>query len=574
MRSIRLATFALLCSPALLAAAQPSDVAAVHRDGQTFITWSESGAPGYRIYRSAEAMASIADGEAIAELGDDSSADPVEAARKYPLAKFTKVPDYGKRYVIEDNPDADPGKMLGVDTGLYVHSPDEAGTAHYAVVALDAEGAPVSAISEANQSGSVDEQPGAVPGLVLLQKQEITGKDGTVQGTRRYYIHWMDADDWAPGPTGGPAYIFSVFVPNEPRGMVLKLHGYSGSYGPAGAMRDMVNVVVGDPAQSWFYGYRDESGERVGDYTMRRMLLTVEGTLRELAEEGIEVDRNKIYSFGGSMGGTGSNFLAAWHGDVFAAVISSLGAVDHSRNGKWTGVAEKRLWGPRAENLPTQDGEPVWDRLNLIAWHKAHPEVETAFILDGHATNDGSIPYAAIPEYYDALQEARRPFAAIWGTWGHSGMHEPRFPNHRWWGTFQFNKDESVPALGNASSNDDPRQTRKRQINTKLEWSARENDFDGKSSEDDIVDEADRWAICIRSKAGDQTVDVTPRRCQNFAPEPGASYRWVNYDMSDPGNPTKLAEGAVTADEHGLVTVRQMAVGQQGWGNRLVISSK
>lgn len=573
MRSVVVLLFAVLLElPLQLLAAQVEEVQALHRSGQTFVTWRECiGASAYLIYRSTMPIEAPGEGELVATVAPGSSIDPLERARNNPLAKFTGIPGYGSRYVIQDNPEGDPARMLSVDTGIFVHTPQVAGEAHYAVLAIDQAGDVLDGFGAGNRAAAVREQPD-LPGAVLLFKRDLTNSEGVPIGSQRFYQHWMDANDWHPGPTGGPAYIFSVFVPPKPRGLVLKLHGYSGNYATATPKQDMVAVVPGDPAQSWFYGYRDASGEQVVDYTMRRILLTVESVLRMLEAEGLAVDRDKLYVFGGSMGATGGSFLAAWHGDIFAGAISSLGAVDLRRNGDWVGDAERRLWGARAQNLPTRDGYRVWDRLDLIRWHRAHPEVETAFILDGHASNDRSIPYVPIPEYYAALQEARRPFAAIWGTWGHNGTHDPHLPNHRWWGTFQFNKDESVPAFGSASGNDDPLSP-KGQINVTLEWSARENDFAPGSIEDDILDQAQRWEMNLRSTAGDQTADVTPRRCQRFRPVAGRHYRWGNWSYADPRQPVQVAAGVVQADRHGLVTVPRVAIGARGWGNRLVITA-
>ena len=561
----------LLPLPLPLLAAQVEEVQALHRSGQTFLTWRESSAAtAYRVYRSTTRIEVAGEGVLLATVPTGSSSDPLERAREYPLAWLTGIAGYGSRYVLHDNPAGDPARMLSVDTGIFVHTPKEAGEAHYAVLAIDIAGAVLDGFGAGNRAMPVREQPG-LPGAVLLFERFLADRDGALIGSQRFYQHWMDADDWAPGPTGGPAYIFSVFVPLKPRGLVLKLHGYGNNYAAAMPMQDMVAVVPGDPAQSWFYGYRDASGEEVVDYTMRRMLLTVERVLRILEAEKVTVDRDKLYVFGGSMGATGASLLAAWHGDVFAGVISSLGAVDLGRS-KRVRDAEKRLWGRRALNLPTRDGHQVWDRLNLSQWHRDHPEVETAFILDGHASNDRVIPYAPVPEYYAALQEARRPFAAVWGTWGHNGTHVPRFPNHRWWGSFQFNKNESVPAFGSASGNDDPHSA-EGQINATLEWSARENDFAPSSAEDDILDEERRWAMNLRSTADPQTADVTPRRCQHFRPEAGRNYRWENWSYADPQRPVQVAVGEVRADRHGLVTVPRVSIGAKGWGNRLMITA-
>ncbi len=571
----------IFCLAALIAAAPPASAAqqasglkAFFRAGQTFITWTECGAAEYRLYRAPAKITDLKAAKLIATVAKGSSSYKLEQTRKV-LAKIAGKSGYGERYIIRDNPGADPAGMLPADTGLFVYTPHEAGTFHYAVTAVNA-GAQNTALTDANRlAKGVAEKPEPI-GAVLVFKAPAKDGKGKVVGERRVYCHWMDAGEWNPVPDGGYAYNFGVGIPagEKPRGMIMWMHGYSGYYGLRGPSFGMVSITPGDPYQTWFYGHKDATGKKVVNYTERRMLLTIDFVVRQLNSEGIKPDTNKVYAFGASMGGTGGNFLGARYGNVFTAAIASLGAVDHNRNGNWTRVAEQRLWGARSEKLLTNDGVNVWDHQNLIKWHLANMGKETAFMLDGHASNDGSIPFGALPDYYEALQKAKRPFMAIWGPWGHSGVHEPKSPNHQWWGTFQFNKDESLPAVGFATSNDDPRKTRAGQINCKLEWSARENDFDKSGTADDVVDEPGRWACCLRSRAGKQTASITPRRCQKFKPRPGARYRWENHSYADPAKPVKVAGGTVVADKHGLVTVEKFEFDTAGWGSRLTISAE
>ena len=100
--------------------------------------------------------------------------------------------------------------------------------------------------------------------------------------------------------------------------------------------------------------------------------------------------------------------------------------------------------------------------------------------------------------------------------------------------------------------------------------------------QDDLVDEADRWAVCLRLHDNrycdwtgrTATVDVTPRRCQRFKLAPGEAAHWTNHDYSDPSQPKLIAEGEVAADEHGLVTAPEVLVGREGWGSRLVLTRR
>ena len=565
----------VVMAPSAARAEQASEQKAFFRSGQTFITWAECGAAKYRLYRAAGKITDLKAVKLIATVPKGSSSYKLEQTRKV-LAKIAGKGGYGRRYIIQDNPGADPAKMLAADTGLFVYTPHEAGTFYYAVTAVNA-GKENTALTDANRLAKGVAEKAQPIGAVLVFKAPAKDGKGKVVGEKRVYCHWMDAAKWNPVPDGGYAYNFGVGIPagKKARGMIVWMHGYSGYYGLRGPVYNMVSITPGDPYQTWFYGHRDATGKTVVNYTERRMLLTIDFVARQLTSEGVDPNPNKIYAFGASMGGTGGNFLGARYGNVFTAAIASLGAVDHNRNGKWTRVAEQRLWGKRSEKLPTSGGGSVWDHQNLIKWHLANVGRETAFMLDGHASNDGSIPFDAVPDYYEALQKAKRPFMAIWGPWGHSGIHEPKSPNHRWWGTLQFNKDESLPAVAFATSSDDPRKKRRAgQINCKLEWSARENDFDKRSTADDVVDEPGRWGCCLRSLAGKQTASITPRRCRKFKPRPGAKCRWENHSYADPAKPAKITGGTVTADKHGLVTVEKFEFGKAGWGNRLIIHAE
>ena len=577
-----LTTYLLAVEPP--AVAQPAELKAAFRAGQTFITWKESGAPFYNVYRADKKITDLKDAKLVAERVKKGSSAYAEEVKRKTAAGMTKKPDYNAQYVIEDNPDADPARMLPADVGLFVHTPREAGTFYYAVVAVNAAFAEEKALTDANSlAAGVAEKPEPV-GAVLLHKWELKDKDAKPAGQGRVYCHWMDAADWNPEPTGGYAFNFGVGLPEGKkfRGVCMFLHGYSGTYGWQGGASGMVSIVPGDPYQSWFYGYRDAAGKSVVNYTQRRMLMTVEFVIRQLKSEGYEVDDTRVYIHGGSMGGTGANTLGARNGDVFSAVLASKGAVDHNRNGNWTADAVKRLWGTKEENLPTNEGDKAWDHQNLIKWHLDNMGKETAFFLDAHASNDESVPFGAVPEYYAALQQAKRPFAAVWAPWGHGGFEDPHWPNHEWWGVFKFQKDETVPAIGNASSNDVPKPGARGEINTHIEWSGRENKFDKEKDSAKAVDEPARWEMSFRScnfhrtqsqqkDVDKQTGDITPRRCQKFKAAPGQKFHWENWSWADPAKPVKVAAGTVAADKHGLVTVEKFEINKAGYGNRLVI---
>ena len=74
-------------------------------------------------------------------------------------------------------------------------------------------------------------------------------------------------------------------------------------------------------------------------------------------------------------------------------------------------------------------------------------------------------------------------------------------------------------------------------------------------------------------RAGAATADITPRRCQSFQPAVGTKVHWENWDYSNLQEPAKVAEGDVTVDQYGLVTIPKFQVGRNGLGNRLVLTA-
>jgi hypothetical protein len=99
--------------------------------------------------------------------------------------------------------------------------------------------------------------------------------------------------------------------------------------------------------------------------------------------------------------------------------------------------------------------------------------------------------------------------------------------------------------------------------NLNLEWSASWRDFAGSPTDTPML-----WAIALRTTDGSsQTVDVTPRRRQQFVVIPAAIYRWENRRLSDN---VLLQSGTVIADAAGLVTAADMQV--DGAGVRLSFS--
>jgi hypothetical protein len=400
----------------------------------------------------------------------------------------------------------------------------------------------------------------------------------------------MDGATWDPMAEGN-AYNFGVAVPKgydatKPLPVMFYGHGMGGTYSVSDSAPYWPCLWIwhGDKSGSWFLGMMSRDRTKVVNYAEQRVRWSAKWLAAGRANQFWKVDMRRVQAHGHSMGGTACNAWALRMGDIFCTTVDSAGATIHSRNRVWVRQAEGR-WGAVAKNLPLHDRRceirdgrliiterkisGVWDYQDYAKWSLANMDKETAFLLVSHGKRDGSVVFEPVPDFLEALAKSKRPFAAYWNQRGH-GWHHYDVRNDRLAG-FRIPADESVPALGNASNNDDPRKTDTGNVNGRLEWSASGNDFDSKSEADDIVDLPGMWAMNIRSLSGPATVDVTPRRTRKFKGAAGKKYAWQNIDCSDPKTPKVIDRGIVTADKWGLVTVGKFKVGQAGWGNRLVI---
>jgi len=566
----------------LLAESQVTDVKAFCREGQTFITFKELDdvkGEKYAIYRFDSDPWEIQSqlGKKVGEVPEDSGAFQAEQRVKCLEAK-TKIPGYNFRFIIRDNPDNDPKAQLPEGVGLFVRTVKQTGKSYYGVVPL------IDGKEDAARIGSVGPVAEKVelPGAVLVWKSPA--------GTGLVYTHWMDGETWDPFNEGN-AYNFGVGLPpkyngTDPLPVMFYGHGMGGTYVAPDSAPYVKSLWIwhGDKSGSWFLGAMNRKKDRVVNYAEQRVRWSAKWLAAGRANQPWKVNMRYVNAHGHSMGGTACNAWALRMGDIFCTTVNSAGATIHHRNRVWVNQAS-RLWGPVKTNLPLHDlryeikdgrlnvtdtkVSGVWDYQNYAKWSLANMEKETAYLLISHGKRDGSVVFEPVPDFLDALQKSKRPFAAQWNMRGHSWSGYGT--RNSSWGGFKIAIDETVPAFANASNNDDPRKDDTGTINGKLEWSAPGNDFDKNSADDDIVDSAGMWAMNVRSLAGPATVDVTPRRCQKFKVAPGKSCSWENQDCSDPKNPKKIDGGTVVADEHGLVTVEKFKVGQAGWGNRLVI---
>ncbi len=590
----------------------PKTATALHRAGQTFLTWPEAGRGGtgrFRVYRS------------LAPLGPDQL-DALDATTRLQ----TLPPDTGRaatdrfldregrwstryleRWVIDES--AGP---LPPETGLYVftvHAEDLGGAAkrqaHYAVTFDAGDGKETLWATAA----PVEEQVEA--------PQAVRARSGP-DGLGHVYVQYMDLRRWNPtfhAPRAGnghlglgagaaqPAYAYTYLVSEPapascPSGVprqlpvFVNLHGWGG-----GAYRDPVaatpyycaiQLTPTDFGETWWFGFAEghdygrspapPDGAVVVNYTEQRVLRML-ADLRRDPRLGPSVDPERVYVWGHSMGGNGALALASRYPDVFAAAYASQPMTHPAVDPQWTkdivskwGRPEQRLGirseGPeaRAAKLERYDGTPAydWQRHAVQIRSRVADEVAPFGVSHGRLDTVLAWPVQGRPVYAD-LDAGRRAWAGAMldaeHTWAAFAGLPPTLGADRSLAPFKgftVRKDETVPGLSASSGNaplpppDPPAPLPT--YNTNLEWSASWHAWHERP-----VDTPTRWCMSLRTTDG-QTVDVqvTPRRTQAFRPAAGSKWRPVATAIGGGrGGGGGLAPGAgpVTADAHGLLLV-------------------
>ncbi|MBN1203253.1 MAG: DNRLRE domain-containing protein [Anaerolineae bacterium] len=582
-------------SAPVVAAPSTGDLAVFHRSGQTFLTWPE--VPGdqsmtYRVYRSSAPIDAVALEQAtlLAELPQGSGIYWTERVRAmeppYEDASYESL----RNYVITDL-----GEQLPDGTGLFVWTAHENGDGYYAVASADgslfAAAGPVSETVAEPQPVLVWQSAGGYS-RVYTQFMDYATYNPTFDAPRPGN-YWMGLPNWEELQfvrSQQYAYNYWVGLPTpEMCGgtvpdllpLILHIEGWGSRYTvPDSALYWCAVMLWGDdPNQSWYFGfsathdYQSEAPVTTGpivNYTEARLLDALYYTIRTQQQPAIDLDR--IYAYGHSMGGTGAVMFAERYPHLFAAVSASEPMMNFGAAEMWIDEMESK-WGARSLNLPVEirgpdadrlaayQGTGVWDWQNLGAQLVARRGDEMAFFSLAHGTQDDAIDWATVAQpSYAYFYEGRRAFISEIIEMDHTWLGFREHPN--WMFDYMtFRRNESFPALSYASGSLPVPPGGVGSYNLTLEWSASWNNFAGPPT-----DTPDEWAVVLRSLAGDQTVDVTPRRLQVFAITPGAAYTWQNISQNDN---SVVQEGVVVADADGLVTVEGMIV--TGSGNRLVI---
>lgn len=273
----------------------------------------------------------------------------------------------------------------------------------------------------------------------------------------------------------------------------------------------------------WWWGIEKYKGSDLCP-TEKRVIDTVNWVVKKY-----DLDENRVYLCGNSMGGSGTLGIGMRHGDVFAAIKANVPArVEH--------VSSRMYFPPLTVPAGTVIPDPP-------------------ICIDYSGTNDSWAQ--GHDTFAHAMNERKYALYFYWGPFGHANNHANIMKVNDLINSFDWlavKKNEAYPAFTSASTNDklpwpDNKDDKKPgQINAFFRW---KNVSDSTSQAEMslfLTKPADlKTTFTIPSTA---TADVTLRRLQNFKIMPGQAIGWKFGEKT----------GVVDADATGHVTIPKLTI--------------
>ncbi len=609
--SVLVLALTILCRQAAAAPPkQASGLNAIHRAGQTFLTFAdpednlgENPTWGqicqyraktdperkvrYRIYRHDKPIdsGSIAKAKLLAEIeplsginingwsferlinqiifgnedhGELGKYGPFEGlGQDSPVAEKLAL----DRLAIED------GKVLPPGKGVYVHSvgEKEKKKAYYAVTAVANGEEDKADFSPANSLAEPVAEAPAVWQPVEQAEGRPFGYD--FRGKRHFYVTWI-----APPLAPREMYFnWSVLVPpncTSPAPVELYFHAPGSSYArpPMKFFDRSIQVCPHDYPFSGWYGYNDAlfTGGKAADGKVRPYTILRMEAFLTWCRSKFPIDAKRIIA----VGGDGAMMTALYKPEMLAYVISS-GFDSLQLNPKLAGQFEA-AWGPKDAGIVDEKGRGEWGwgepdvvlagkRLANNTDNKAPApgvaadapgvEMDLPFIICGGRSWGVDPGYArGRGRLSYAIQGTRHPF---YGRWGWRGADYPQKFSGLWYG-LDITSDTPVPAITGYSADVD---------------SEAEGNANGWLNWKDVSDTPDAFEVTLTGRDG--TLTFTPRRLSKFKVAPKESISWeaspVDAQPSNKGAKPESQSGQVKADARGVVTVPSLTM-PKGWG--------
>lgn len=273
----------------------------------------------------------------------------------------------------------------------------------------------------------------------------------------------------------------------------------------------------------WWWGSNKYNQAEVSP-TDKRVIDTVKWAIKHY-----DLDENRVYLCGNSMGGSGTLGIGMRHGDVFAAIKANVPAkVEH--------VSNRMYFPPQTVPVGTTLADPP-------------------IVVDYSAPNDtwakGHDTFA------QAMNQRKYALYFYWGPFGHANNHANIMKVNDLINSFDWlgvKKNEAYPVFTDASTNDPlpwpdhMTETKPGQINAFFRWKNISDSSTGLEMSLFLTKPAElKTTFTIPAEA---TSDVSLRRLQTFKAAPGETFRWT----------FGTAQGEVRADATGCITVPRLKI--------------
>ena len=591
--------------------AQVAGLKAVHRAGQTFLTWNdpadafgdksvtyaqlrEQTSPlRFRVYRHTKPIdaASLKQAKLLAEVAPLSgfNLNSWSFERLVNQALFRDEQDGalrrqdhfrgwsmdsaqgGKlvipRFAIEDTKPLPPGTALYVHSATEDEKPDAEGV-RFARAGIRAWYA-VTAVADGQENTQLG--PGNVLGEAVWElsapwqpvEQPDPGKFAfDFGGGRRYFVTWV-----APPLAPRPMYFnWSVLVPEgakveSPVELYFHSPGMSYARPHTKLIKDSIQIAPHDFPFSGWYGFNDAlltGGDPakgvVRPYTIRRISAFMDWAARKFP-----MSRQRVMA----VGGDGAALYTLYRPEAISLV--AITRFHELQLDKKSAKAFEECWGPSSPDIKDEAGraEWAWGELDQILCGQKLPNVAQK----NAATNPATQPTAAYPG-----NKLNLPLFVCGGaSWG----RDPGYARGR--GRFYYALQACRQGLcAGWSWNHTLKPPDKYSgtwnglmvLNTTafpaITYSSADNESEAAGqcnasySWKDVADEADRFEVTVAGPAS--RFDLTPRRVSQFKVSPGQKLRWEAVSTGIPRGakePVK-SNGEASADENGLVTLQHL----------------